>query len=186
MSLQSIHTQLIQLSFLMYPLLLPPSAGFRQWLSETLGEKRVAKVEISSRLVDSPATLVQGAYGMSPTMARYMRAQAVAFGEKDSTMTNNQQVSSALGWTTRPLKLCTCLVCRFVENTRMARHVVGKVPGISSWVVSSSEIATRAHPKFLSSEEKKSIWCLPKDESSGRQHSVCFMFVTWASVFKIL
>ncbi|CAM9316030.1 unnamed protein product [Sphacelaria rigidula] len=65
--------------------------GFRQWLSETLGEKRVAKVEISSRLVDSPATLVQGAYGMSPTMARYMRAQAVAFGEKDSTMTNNQQ-----------------------------------------------------------------------------------------------
>lgn len=55
------------------------------------------KVEISRRLVDSPATLVQSAYGMSPTMARYMRAQAVAFGETDSTMTNNQQVKNTKG-----------------------------------------------------------------------------------------
>ena len=50
------------------------------------------KVEVSQRLVDSAATLVQSSYGMSPTMARYMRAQAVAFGEKDSTMTGMQSV----------------------------------------------------------------------------------------------
>lgn len=66
--------------------------GFRQWLQEQLGEKRVQKVEVSQRLVDSAATLVQSSYGMSPTMARYMRAQAVAFGEKDTTMTGQQSV----------------------------------------------------------------------------------------------
>lgn len=68
----------------------PPD--FRQWLQEQLGEKRVQKVEVSKRLVGSAATLVQSSYGMSPTMARYMRAQAVAFGEQDSTMTGSQQV----------------------------------------------------------------------------------------------
>lgn len=47
---------------------------------------------MSQRLVGSAATLVQSSYGMSPTMARYMRAQAVAFGEKDTTMTGSQQV----------------------------------------------------------------------------------------------
>lgn len=47
---------------------------------------------MSKRLVGSAATLVQSSYGMSPTMARYMRAQAVAFGEQDSTMTGSQQV----------------------------------------------------------------------------------------------
>ena len=66
---------------------------FRQWLQEQLGEKRVQKVEVSKRLVGSAATLVQSSYGMSPTMARYMRAQAVAFGEQDTTMTGSQQVS---------------------------------------------------------------------------------------------
>ena len=71
--------------------MLPPSSGFRQWLQEQLGEKRVQKVEVSQRLVGSAATLVQSSYGMSPTMARYMRAQAVAFGEQDSTMTGSQQ-----------------------------------------------------------------------------------------------
>lgn len=68
--------------------------GFRQWLQEQLGEKRVQKVQVSQRLVDSAATLVQSSYGMSPTMARYMRAQAVAFGEQDSTMTGSQQVQA--------------------------------------------------------------------------------------------
>lgn len=76
-----------------YPAFISDTPGFRQWLSETLGDKRVQKVEISRRLVGSPATLVQSAYGMSPTMARYMRAQAVAFGEVDTTMTGQQQVN---------------------------------------------------------------------------------------------
>jgi heat shock protein beta len=40
-------------------------------------------VEISTKLTDSPAALTQGAYGMSPTMQRYMRAQAVASGQED-------------------------------------------------------------------------------------------------------
>lgn len=73
---------------------------FRQWLQEQLGEKRVQKVEVSKRLVGSAATLVQSSYGMSPTMARYMRAQAVAFGEQDSTMTGSQQVQqySSSAW----------------------------------------------------------------------------------------
>ena len=35
---------------------------------------------VSDLLTDSPAALVQGAYGMSPSMQRYMKAQAVASG----------------------------------------------------------------------------------------------------------
>ena len=41
---------------------------------------KVQKVTVSTLLTDSPAALVQGAYGVSPTMQRYMRAQSVASG----------------------------------------------------------------------------------------------------------
>ena len=47
---------------------------------EPLLRGKVEKVIVSSDLTSSPAVLVQGAYGMSPTMQRYMRAQAVATG----------------------------------------------------------------------------------------------------------
>jgi len=50
---------------------------------ETLLKKKIDKVIVSNELVDSPAVLVQGAYGMSPTMQRYMRAQAVSAGGSD-------------------------------------------------------------------------------------------------------
>ena len=53
------------------------------WLKETLGA-RVTKVDVSSRLTSSPAALVQSSYGMSPTMQRYMQAQAVASGDSES------------------------------------------------------------------------------------------------------
>jgi heat shock protein beta len=52
------------------------------WLKESLKSKGVSAVEVSTRLTDSAATLVQGAYGMSPTMQRYMKAQAVASGQE--------------------------------------------------------------------------------------------------------
>ena len=48
---------------------------------EVLLKDRIQKVIVSDLLVDSPAALVQGAYGMSPTMQRYMKAQAVASGQ---------------------------------------------------------------------------------------------------------
>ncbi|GAX12772.1 hypothetical protein FisN_15Hh251 [Fistulifera solaris] len=47
---------------------------------EVLLKDKVQKVEVSNLLTNSPAALVQGAYGMSPTMQRYMRAQAVSSG----------------------------------------------------------------------------------------------------------
>jgi hypothetical protein len=58
----------------------PPSSPVLQlcdWLKDKLGSvnKELTKVDLSSRLTSSPAALVQGAYGMSPTMQRYMRAQ---------------------------------------------------------------------------------------------------------------
>jgi len=56
-------------------------ASLCEWLQTELKAKDVQKVEVSMRLTDSPAALVQGAYGMSPTMQRYMKAQAVASGE---------------------------------------------------------------------------------------------------------
>eukprot|EP00440_Ansanella_granifera_P031423 gb/GFBE01034117.1/.p1 GENE.gb/GFBE01034117.1/~~gb/GFBE01034117.1/.p1 ORF type:complete len:751 (+),score=279.26 gb/GFBE01034117.1/:1-2253(+) len=47
------------------------------WLKKQLGE-RVQKVQISDRLVDSMATLVQGEWGMSPMMQRYMKSQTTS------------------------------------------------------------------------------------------------------------
>lgn len=48
---------------------------------KVLLDDKVQKVTVSTLLKDSPAVLVQGAYGMSPTMQRYMKAQAVAAGK---------------------------------------------------------------------------------------------------------
>merc|ERR1740123_2736571 len=47
------------------------------WLKKQLGE-RVQKIEVGERLVNSPATLVQGEWGMSPMMQRYMKAQTTS------------------------------------------------------------------------------------------------------------
>eukprot|EP00929_Paragymnodinium_shiwhaense_P015907 TRINITY_DN1239_c0_g1_i9.p1 TRINITY_DN1239_c0_g1~~TRINITY_DN1239_c0_g1_i9.p1 ORF type:complete len:759 (+),score=254.90 TRINITY_DN1239_c0_g1_i9:106-2382(+) len=52
------------------------------WLKKQLGE-RVQKVSISDRLVDSPAVLVQGEWGMSPMMQRYMKSQTTS-SQQDS------------------------------------------------------------------------------------------------------
>jgi molecular chaperone HtpG len=49
---------------------------------EVLLKDKVQKVTVSDLLTNSPAALVQAAYGMSPSMQRYMRAQAVAAGDK--------------------------------------------------------------------------------------------------------
>lgn len=51
----------------------------REYLEMQLTGK-INKVSVSTLLTDSPAALVQGAYGMSPTMQKYMKAQAVAQG----------------------------------------------------------------------------------------------------------
>merc|ERR1719198_1731574 len=48
----------------------------RLWMKKVLGD-RITKVEVSTRLVDSPATLVQSEYGVSPNMQKYLRAQSV-------------------------------------------------------------------------------------------------------------
>lgn len=53
---------------------------------KVLLDDKVQKVAVSTLLKDSPAVLVQGAYGMSPTMQRYMKAQAVAAGNKMNDM----------------------------------------------------------------------------------------------------
>merc|ERR1711957_274864 len=49
---------------------------------ETILKGKVEKVTVSDLLTDSPAALVQGAYGMSPSMQRYMKAQTVASGQE--------------------------------------------------------------------------------------------------------
>jgi heat shock protein beta len=58
---------------------------------ETLLAGKVQKVTVSTLLVDSPAALVQGAYGVSPTMQRYMKAQAVASGADESVLMGMNQ-----------------------------------------------------------------------------------------------
>eukprot|EP00979_Chaetoceros_neogracilis_P012012 scaffold3074_cov280-Chaetoceros_neogracile.AAC.27 len=51
----------------------------------------VQKVTVSTLLTDSPAALVQGAYGVSPTMQRYMKAQSVASGGADGNLDSMNQ-----------------------------------------------------------------------------------------------
>lgn len=53
---------------------------------------KVQKVTVSTLLTDSPAALVQGAYGVSPTMQRYMRAQSVASGGDGNLGAMNQAI----------------------------------------------------------------------------------------------
>ena len=69
------------------------SEGFRQWMKGVLGE-RITRVEVSTRLVDSPATIVQSEYGVSPNMQKYLRAQAVVEEDSKGEFTNifNQAV----------------------------------------------------------------------------------------------
>merc|ERR1712070_380784 len=61
-----------------------------EYLQTALSGK-IQKVKVSNLLTDSPAALVQGAYGVSPTMQRYMKAQAVAAGADDSQLSGMNQ-----------------------------------------------------------------------------------------------
>lgn len=67
--------------------------SFRTWMKGVLGDK-ITRVEVSARLVDSPATLVQSEYGVSPSMQKYLRAQAVMEDEAKGRFANvfNQAV----------------------------------------------------------------------------------------------
>lgn len=59
---------------------------------ETVLSGKIEKVSVSDLLTDSPAALVQGAYGMSPSMQRYMRAQNVASGIDASALDSMNKV----------------------------------------------------------------------------------------------
>mmetsp|Transcript_27938 Transcript_27938/g.67981 ORF Transcript_27938/g.67981 Transcript_27938/m.67981 type:complete len:740 (+) Transcript_27938:76-2295(+) len=59
---------------------------------ETTLSGSLEKVTVSDLLTDSPAALVQGAYGMSPSMQRYMKAQAVAAGSEVGDIDNMNKV----------------------------------------------------------------------------------------------
>jgi molecular chaperone HtpG len=50
---------------------------------------KVQKVQVSDLLSTSPGAIVQGEYGLSPSMQRYMKAQSVAMGEADFGMNAN-------------------------------------------------------------------------------------------------
>jgi heat shock protein beta len=56
-----------------------------EFLKKVLGA-RVDKVQVSGRLEESPAAIVQPAYGMSPSMQRFMKAQAAAQGTGDANL----------------------------------------------------------------------------------------------------
>lgn len=66
-------------------------AQVREYLEIELKGK-VQKVTVSKLLTNSPAALVQGAYGVSPTMQRYMKAQSVASGGSGNLGSMNQAV----------------------------------------------------------------------------------------------
>jgi molecular chaperone HtpG len=65
----------------------------RVWMKTVLGD-RITKVEASTRLVDSPATLIQSEYGVSPNMQRYYRANTMA--DSDDRASTNKIFSQAV------------------------------------------------------------------------------------------
>jgi heat shock protein beta len=67
------------------------------FIKETLGSSKVDKVEVSTRLVDSPSALVQPQWGMSPQMQRFMKQRAKMEGEQVSgmNMAANLEVNTA-------------------------------------------------------------------------------------------
>lgn len=69
------------------------SEALRNWMKGILGQK-IQRVEASSRLVDSPATLVQSEYGVSPNMQKYLRSQATVDADDKGNFENifNQAV----------------------------------------------------------------------------------------------
>jgi len=60
--------------------------GMCTWLQDFFGSKKVQRAVVSDRLTESPAVLVQGEFGMSPTMQRYIRQQAAAQGLSENEM----------------------------------------------------------------------------------------------------
>merc|ERR1712238_488216 len=72
---------------------------------ETILKGKVEKVTVSDLLTDSPAALVQGAYGMSPSMQRYMKAQTVASGQELGGMTSGYDIEDMAGFSKRVMGL---------------------------------------------------------------------------------
>eukprot|EP00586_Coscinodiscus_wailesii_P001353 CAMPEP_0172477826 /NCGR_PEP_ID=MMETSP1066-20121228/1307_1 /TAXON_ID=671091 /ORGANISM="Coscinodiscus wailesii, Strain CCMP2513" /LENGTH=750 /DNA_ID=CAMNT_0013236761 /DNA_START=107 /DNA_END=2359 /DNA_ORIENTATION=+ len=58
---------------------------------ETLLGGKIKKATMTTLLKSSPAALVQGEYGMSPSMQKYMKAQSVALGDSSMPMGNMNQ-----------------------------------------------------------------------------------------------
>jgi heat shock protein beta len=65
----------------------------RNYIKKVLGDK-ITRVECSTRLIDSPATIVQSEFGVSPNMQKYLRAQAVVDSDNKGEFANifNQAV----------------------------------------------------------------------------------------------
>ncbi len=69
------------------------SETLRKWIKDVLGNL-ITRVEVSDRLVNSPAALVQSEYGVSPSMQKYLKSQAVIENEQREQLANlfNQAV----------------------------------------------------------------------------------------------
>ncbi|KNG75665.1 heat shock protein [Plasmodium falciparum IGH-CR14] len=63
-----------------------------RWLHNKFSHK-VHEVRISDRLINSPALLVQGEMGMSPSMQKYMKQQATAQGISENEMFGGQSAN---------------------------------------------------------------------------------------------
>ncbi|EUT78951.1 hypothetical protein PFAG_05527 [Plasmodium falciparum Santa Lucia] len=66
-----------------------------RWLHNKFSHK-VHEVRISDRLINSPALLVQGEMGMSPSMQKYMKQQATAQGISENEMFGGQSANQPL------------------------------------------------------------------------------------------
>ncbi|UKJ89847.1 heat shock protein HSP90 [Theileria orientalis] len=62
------------------------------WMKNNFSD-RVQEVKVSSRLVESPALLVQADFGLSPSMQKYMRQQATSAGMNETELFGTSLVS---------------------------------------------------------------------------------------------
>jgi len=89
---------------------------------EALLKGKIQSAKVTTLLTSSPATLAQGAYGMSPTMQKYMEAQSVATGAGTTPGAYNQAILEI-----NPNNLVVQDLKRMVEESSPEKENYGKL-----------------------------------------------------------
>lgn len=142
---------------------------------ETVLSGKVQKVTVSDLLTDSPAALVQGAYGMSPSMQRYMRAQAVATGSDLGGLDDMNKVCMEINPKHPIIKDLNQMVKDKKENkatedyARLLFDVAGMTSGydVEDMAGFAKRVMTLMSPEMATKAEDEDKLETPSEEADG-------------------